>query len=252
MKILILLSYFDRPKLVRNALNSILNSTYKNWELVFGDDGSKNPGEPIAREILKDHLDKIYFVNSYMTIAQKLKEGIRLGYYANREVLRSSADIVVTLCDDDELVLDYLENLSDYFEKEDCMYAYSKVHIYNPLFQSSRSVSNLSNKYNQWDTPINPLNKLDASQVAFRSDCFKKYNIRFPETTLAEIYPYLTSTDAGLFEQLWKTFGDCHPTKLISQYKGVHDYQLVWSKNDNAVGINRYINKVQELAGVIL
>jgi len=53
-KIVILLLYYDRPKMVRNALKSIKDLNYKNWELVFIDDGSKEPGRPIVEEILAE------------------------------------------------------------------------------------------------------------------------------------------------------------------------------------------------------
>ena len=38
--ILILMPYYNRPKDVLLALNSIKNQSYKNWRLVFVDDGS--------------------------------------------------------------------------------------------------------------------------------------------------------------------------------------------------------------------
>ena len=39
LKILILLFYYDRPEMVKNALKSIENSSYKNFTIAFIDDG---------------------------------------------------------------------------------------------------------------------------------------------------------------------------------------------------------------------
>ena len=53
LKFLILLFYYNRPKMVLNALNSINKLSYKNFEIAFIDDGSDNPGEPVVKETLK-------------------------------------------------------------------------------------------------------------------------------------------------------------------------------------------------------
>src|SRR5258706_11440151 len=64
LKIQILLMYYDRPNIVKNALNSIKEMNYDNWELVFLDDGSVTSGESIVKDILKDSLHKVRFFNT--------------------------------------------------------------------------------------------------------------------------------------------------------------------------------------------
>ena len=51
MKILILLLYFERPNLVRNALRSVRQADrhHQDWELAVIDDGSRAPALPISR-----------------------------------------------------------------------------------------------------------------------------------------------------------------------------------------------------------
>src|SRR4051812_40636900 len=99
MKILILMSYFNRPLLLKNALNSILKADehHSNWELAFADDNSKIPGRPIVEEILKEHLKKIRFFNTGMSLADKLKDGICLGKYGNIAIRESAADVAIIL-----------------------------------------------------------------------------------------------------------------------------------------------------------
>lgn len=255
MKFLILLCYFERPILVRNALKSILKSNehHQDWELVFGDDGSLHEGQPIVEDILRDHLHKVRFVNSRMSLEEKLSQGIQLGKYANEEILRSRADVAVTLSDDDELVPTYLRDLGLFLESNpQKMYCYSKIHIYNPLLQSSENVNNPSGSFNVWDGPIDPVNKVDASQVAFRLDCFRNNNIRYPNTTHEGDRPWVKNFDSALFEQLYQQFGECVYTGLIGQYKGIHDYQLVWHKKSGVSGLTKYMKEVRELAGTIL
>lgn len=254
MKILILCSYFQRPKLVRNAISSILaaNQHHQDWELAFGDDGSKIPGRPIVEEILKDHLDKVTFVQSGMTLEDKLKNGLMLGKMANDAIANSSADVAFILCDDDELHPEYLKNISVFFESNpNILYAYSKIHLYNPLFQNSFMVNNLNHKYNQWVDPINPCCKVDASQVSWRLSCCKDMGAWFEDSTkFVKGKPWTKDTDRSFFENLYEKCGDCYPTNIICQYKGVHDHQLLWHKNSGIDQLREYNKTCQELGGI--
>jgi len=254
MKILILCSYYQRPKLVRNALSSILaaNEHHQDWELAFGDDGSIIPGKPIVEEVLKDHLHKIRIVESGMNLEDKLKHGLVLGRMANEAISLSSADVAIILCDDDELHPEYLKNISEFFTlNPSVLYAYSKIHIYNPLFQTSSGVNNLNHKYNQWNVPINPVNKVDASQVSWRLDCCKLNQAWFCDSTnFVTGKPWAKDTDKGFFENLYDKCGECYPTGIVAQYKGIHDYQLLWHKNAGLDQLRRYEDKCCKLGGI--
>ncbi len=252
---MILMSYFNRPILVKNALNSILlaNEHHQNWELLFGDDGSKIAGKPIVEEILKDHLQKITFAQSGMTFDQKIANGLVLGKYCNEAIKKSNADIAIMLCDDDQIHPNYLKNLDEFFDNNpQIMYCYSKIHIYNPLLQDMKQISNLAERYNKWNAPINPANKVDASQVAWRLDCCKKNNAWFVESTkLTSDKPWIKDTDKSFFENLYEKCGDCFPTSFVSQYKAIHDYQLLWHKSGTESDLRIYNQKIEELAGVV-
>lgn len=254
LKILILMSYYNRPILVKNALNSILkaNEQHQNWVLGFGDDGSKIPGRPIVEEALKDHLDKITFVDTGMTFDDKIERGLMLGYFANQVMRESDADVALMLCDDDELHPSYLANLSSYFNSNpEVLYGYCKLYIYNPLMQKSEDVSNMSGRWNVPNTPINPVNKVDASQVAWRLDCCKKHGAWFKESTkCVPGKPWTKDTDKSFFENLYEHCGECHPFGFVGQYKGVHDYQLLWHKDVPAASLYAYEKMCVDLGGV--
>jgi len=254
LKILILCSYYNRPLLVRNALNSILkaNEHYTNWELAFGDDGSKIPGRPIVEEILKDHLDKITFVHSGLEFEDKIQQGLILGKLANEAIQESDADVALILCDDDELVPTYLKGLSEFFQSNpSVLYCYSKIHLYNPFYQKSKDVNNVSGNFNKWDWPINPVNKVDATQVAWRLDCCKEHDAWFQDSTKSvQGKPWTKDTDKSFFENLFNKCGKCHPSGLIGQYKGIHDYQLLWHKDVPPAQLWAYDKMCKELGGV--
>jgi hypothetical protein len=253
LKILILMAYYNRPILVRNALKSIVeaNEYHQNWHLFFGDDGSSIPGKPIVQEILGELTKKVTFVESNLTLEQKLQQGLSIGKYANQAIRDSDADISLILCDDDELVPTYLFNLNDYFlTHSDVLYCYSKVYIYNPILNKNKEVNNGFCKYNKFNESINPVNNLDASQVAWRLECCKKYGAWFAESTKRiEDKPLTSDTDRAFFENLFNKCGLCKPTNFFSQYKGIHDYQLLWHKNAPLDSIKAYDQMCRELAG---
>lgn len=250
MKILVLMTYYNRPILVRRALQSILDSHqyHTDWHLAFGDDGSPCPGEPVVREMLAEHPSSITCVNTKNTVEDKLRNGISIGRHANQVILNSDADLIITLSDDDVLVPTYMRDISAYFETHsDVMYAWSKIYLYNPFYESTDQVNNLTGKYNDWTGPLNPANKLDASQVAYRVSCFKKHGVRYPESTLENDGPAIKNLDASVYEEMHEKFGLAPETGLVSQYKGIHDHQLVWHKQD----LPNYIKKIDRLAGKI-
>jgi len=226
LKILILLVYYDRPNLIKNALNSIKNSTYHNWELAFIDDGSPNyPGQPIVEEMFTEkELEKTTFYICKDTPEQKdLQGGSRMGHYMNQAIEDAlNTDIVVILCDDDALHEQYLGKLNDYFLNNPTVnYAYSHVIKFNPETEKFPLDMTIDRKWmlNRHTQPINPHCQVDASQVAWRYRAHEESNISFPS-------PRTAALDAELYTQLYNTYGPCPFTGFISQYKGVFENQL--------------------------
>jgi hypothetical protein len=261
LKVLILFSYYNRPLLVRNALRSVLRAAelHKNWHLAFGDDGSEFPGEPIVREELEGHLHKVSFHNTNDDIETKIAKGIRIGQMANRVLSATDADLVITLCDDDQLHPEYLRNLNRYFLKHrDVMYCYSNIHLYNPFMEDVSTVDNPSGPYNEHTTPIHCYGKVDGSQVAYRTRCIWDHNIWYRDTTKGSKggpeKPWQYNLDGELFKQFHEKIGLAHYTGFVSQYKGMHEYQMVYRKEhifQNQDDIRSFHRDVVEKAGKV-
>lgn len=256
-KFLILMAYYNRPKMVINALESILesNNNYKNWHLIFGDDGSVIPGRPIVEKYLKEYLNQITFIESNATFEQKIRDGLTIGRYANQIIKESDADIALMLCDDDALHPMYLNNLNSYYNKNPSVnYAYSKLSLFNPVknkvnFEDAQL--NLVGKFNVCNEPIDPVGKVDASQVSWRLSCCKEMGAWFGESTIhVEGQPWSKDTDRSFFENLYKHCGFCYPTGFVGQYKGIHDYQLLWHKDVPSASLWAYDQMCKRLAGV--
>ena len=70
-KFLIAIVYYERPKVILNALKSILDIAYPEFEVHLIDDGSKNKAEPIVRDVCSSIIDKFKFDYIDNTVEQK-------------------------------------------------------------------------------------------------------------------------------------------------------------------------------------
>ena len=219
-KILILLFYYNRPSLVKIALNSIKNHSYKNWEIAFIDDNSEEPGKPIAEEILANQIHKVKFYNTNDSLADKLNRGKEhgsiFGKYAQIAVEESTADYVLMLCDDDALYPEYFNNLVKYFDEyPEENYVYSHIHTYDPIITPLEANPPFEDHHLNKTWPLNPYFNIDMSQVAWRRKPFLEKGIKFP-------YPMTANLDAVIFNQMHNHFGDCKFSGFIGEYKGIY------------------------------
>lgn len=236
LKILLLMPYFERPKMVLNALRSIQKINYANYEVCIIDDGSvKNPIENVIKEN-KLELKNTKILNTKDTIQNKLLRGSIHGKYMNAAIKDSDADIVVMMSDDDALVEEYFKNLNIFYSQEkNCMYSYCHVIPFDPMSQvpcKTLLSYNLNKSWNtaattglNWVEPINPFCKIDATQVSWRRDCNIKNNIWFPEEQTKNL-------DASFFEKMFENFGYCVFNNCYGIYKGFHEGQLSNASNE--------------------
>ena len=59
-KISVVTTFYNVEAYLRQAIESVINQEYNNWELVLWDDGSTDGSEAIAREFLIQYPEKIY------------------------------------------------------------------------------------------------------------------------------------------------------------------------------------------------
>lgn len=216
MKILIILPYFNRPNMVRFALDSIAAYKRDNYDLGIIDDGSVVP--------IRTVLDKYLWTEDFVTICetddsieQKIAQGgSRHGHFINELIDGSNADIGIILCDDDALYPGYLEGLEEYYETHpDVNYSYGHVETYSPYEDKNYNsitgnpISFLNNHF----YPIDPFCQVDASQVSWRMGPYKHANISFPALQTSAL-------DADVFKQMYQSWGPCQYNGLVTQYKG--------------------------------
>jgi len=235
-----------------NAIQSIIESDYDNFEVAFIDDGSEYKGINVVKEMVSPTLlEKFTFYDTRCSKTDKENLGGSIfGKYANMAIDTSDADIGIMLCDDDALMADYLTNLNEFFIKNpEINHCYSNVYFYDPTQQKYKDgtptptniYEGLNSVYaiNGYNSQINGYCKVDSSQVGWRISCNKNHNIWFP-------FPQTFNLDASLYKQLYEKCGPCYPTGFFGQYKGAFLDQLGLRKSTSKpfdVRVDKIINK---------
>ena len=239
LKILIVLLYWDRPNMVRaQALQSIRDMDYDNWELSFVDDGSDIPGRPIVEDVLKDHLHKVKFIRTETTWAERESQNSMIGWYINESVRRSDADVVVVLCDDDAMHPQYCNHINKFFtENPQHVWAYSHCIVFDPEHQDYRTAPLTPNHpYNSHNKAIEPACAVDSSQVIWRGTCTREDGAEWP-------YPKTACLDMDFYNRMVPLYGLCPFMNVIGQYKAELPDQMgkrrSFTKTKNVVyGVN--------------
>jgi hypothetical protein len=227
LKFEIIIAYYKRPKIVLNALNSILNSTYTNWHLSFIDDS----GDELFKKTLFNfgfNNDKVEYVPILMSDSEKSSLGGSIhGKYMNEVIKKTDSDIIIILCDDDALEHSYMENLNTFFNLNvNEVWCYSHVKFFNPNIESYLESSNSPNdphlnpsSLNSYTVPISPAYKVDSAQVVFKRLAYTDKDIWYP-------FPSTENLDAYIFTRMFSSWGPCKFTGIIGQYKGWFSDQL--------------------------
>ncbi|MBP1683559.1 MAG: hypothetical protein H6Q27_1123 [Ignavibacteriaceae bacterium] len=96
---------YNRQAYIKRAIDSVLNQSYNNWELITIDDGSEDYS-PYLLEIYKAYSPKIKVVH------QNHK---RLPAARNNGVKNSNGSLITFLDSDDEIAKDHIEQRVKYF-----------------------------------------------------------------------------------------------------------------------------------------
>lgn len=98
-------AYNSKPELLKQAVLSVVNQTYKDFELVIVDDGSNNPIEPIIRSISDDSRIVVY-----------RKENSGLGSSLTYGIKKAKGEFIARIDDDDLMARDRLEKQVAYLD----------------------------------------------------------------------------------------------------------------------------------------
>ena len=124
IKVSVITASYNYDNLISETIESVLNQTYKNWEMIIVDDGSKdNSVEVIKNYCEKDNRIKLYQHEN--GINKGLAETLKLG------ISKAQSDWIIFLESDDTIREDYIEKKLEIIKKySDIKFIYNDVNLF--------------------------------------------------------------------------------------------------------------------------
>lgn len=107
MQISIIIPAYNRAKLIPRAIESVLNQTWDDWELIIVDDGSTDDTKAVINQYLTDKRVSYYHQKNEGVCAAR-----------NHGAQKAKGEYLIFLDSDDEFMPDYLEQIHNLFHKE--------------------------------------------------------------------------------------------------------------------------------------
>jgi spore maturation protein CgeD len=196
VKISCLLTSFNRPNLIRQALRSIADQSHKDFELLVLDDSTILD----VRNLVDRYSFPSVRVFQFKVTAEERRRTNRLGVNLNYGLQRASGDLVVYLCDDDFFCPDWFAAADTFFTEQK-----NVISAYGSLFYTNSSDMDFTHPVGPVrfpGTPVSfPKGQLDHGQVAHR----RWTPARWPEDIAS-----VSESDGIFFERLAR-FGPIQP-----------------------------------------
>lgn len=136
----VIIPTYNREKLISRALESVVNQTYKDIEIIVIDDNSNDNTEEVVREYIKRY-----------NFIKYIKHNINKGGSSARNtgIKAAKGDFIAFLDSDDEWDLNKLEKVHDIFSKDKSIkLVYSDIYLIDE--KSRKRVVDIKEK---WDDP---------------------------------------------------------------------------------------------------
>lgn len=129
------------------SLNSILNQTYKDFELIICDDGSTNDCIKWAKEIVKNDKRVVFIKN---------KENKGLAYTLNKCLKIAKGKYIARMDDDDISHIDRFEKQIEYLDNNDVDLVSNNINIFdeNGIYNSKKYPRHITKKDFLFNSPI--------------------------------------------------------------------------------------------------
>ncbi len=175
MLVSVIIPSYNHEKYIKDAIESVLNQTYKQLELIVIDDGSSDS----SPAIIKSFKDKrINFIK---------QENIGAHNTINRGLSLAQGDYISILNSDDLFTVDKIEQSLFYLDKYACELSCSWIEVIDQdsktkgikeAYRNMRPAwAKSDNKFGVWETDDFLLNILSSNFVSTTSNMFFKRNI---------------------------------------------------------------------------
>lgn len=221
MKISIILPVYNAALYIKECILSIIQQTYKNYELIIIDDCSKDNSIDIIFGILEEH--------KYIPV-KFIRNKTNLGISATRNIgiKESCGDFIFFIDSDDFISKDCLKSFTTLLNKYPSVDIISGSYINYPLKQNQNAI-----QYNGIPEFIN-----DKKQISllfynkklpntvwnklFKKDFIEKYNLSFKEGIVYEddLWHFITAKYCTriAFNQNFTYYYRYNPTSIIHNY----------------------------------
>ncbi len=135
-KVSIILTSYNRPHLLKKAIESVLIQTMNKWELFIMDDASNKETTEIIRSYLNDK--RIHYINSGVQDEDRHKT-TRYASLINQAIPLTKGEYLSYLTDDTVYLPNRLQIMTSYLDKHpsiDIVYSSQKVQILNDQLKS--------------------------------------------------------------------------------------------------------------------
>lgn len=161
----IIIPMHNSAKHINQCINSILNQTYKNWEIIVIDDASEDESVELVKKY-NDNRIKII----------ELKENVGAGLARNKGIEVANGDYICFLDSDDYWVLDKLEKQIKLMEQNNYTFIYGGYdYLKNGIRKKAKVPSSLN--YNQ----LLKNHSIFTSTVMLNMEHLKKEDIFMPD-----------------------------------------------------------------------
>lgn len=170
-KISVIIPTYNRGEFIKKTINSVLNQTIKNFELIIVDDGSTDNTKEIIEEFIKKDDRVKYF---YQKNSGSPSEPRNLG------IEKAQGEYIAFLDSDDEWLPEKLEKQLAHFKslKDECAvvgcYAYVIEDHKKPYIEKRSDTNNIEDFLLKNDTFF-----YSSSSVFLKRELLNKYNIKY-------------------------------------------------------------------------
>lgn len=205
----IIIPTYNREKLIGLAINSVINQSFIDWELIIIDDGSTDKTKEVVKPYLKDNRVKYFFQKNAERSAAR-----------NNGILKSQGKYICFLDSDDTFLTNHLQDLNDLIQKSQ-----------NEFFYSLKIGDLYNYRQNKFDEVF--LSDIHSQQVCIKRNLLEKNNFN-------------TNLNVGEDTELWMRIileSEVECTKKVSVDVLDHDDRTIHVKNVQAVFKNYLLVK---------
>ena len=225
LKVSIILPNYNSFKSIQNTVNSVLNQTYKNWELIIIDDNSDKKTKNILSKYEKIKKIKIFY--------SKKNKGA--GYCRNLAIKKSKSYYLAFVDSDDLWQKNKLDLQIRFMQKNNYNFTYTHYKTFN-INKSKINTIRVPNRFN-FNSFVKNTSIATSTMVVKKSIT---NGIRFSNSKICEDYYYKC--------QLLKKIGYayCYPSYLTQyqirknslQSNRIRNLYWIWKINSNLNNFN--------------